>query len=204
MPLAREPLLKPVPIHRLRPTQITVGRREVSAMRQRWRARPGKKDMRFLARHLVPVVLGPKNEHYVLDHHHLCLALHEEGVRDVLVTVEHDLSRLEREAFWVFLDNRNWMHSFDHEGKRRSYADIPKTLDKMVDDPYRSLAGALRREGGFAKDTTPFSEFLWADLLRRNIKRRKVERDFDGALKKALALAKSKEANYLPGWCGRE
>ena len=37
MPSVREPLLKPVPITELRPTQITVGMREVKAKRKRWR-----------------------------------------------------------------------------------------------------------------------------------------------------------------------
>ena len=40
-------------------------------------------------------------------------------------------------------------------------------MKDLVDDPFRSLAGELRRVGGYAKDTTPFSEFLWADFLRR-------------------------------------
>jgi hypothetical protein len=31
-----------------------------------------------------------------------------------------------------------------------------------------------------------------------------VERDFEKALERALALAKSKDAVYLPGWCGPE
>ena len=72
----------------------------------------------------------------------------------------------------------------------------------MKDDPFRSLAGELRRAGGYAKDTTPFSEFLWADFLRRNLSRKSVEADFNAALEKALALAKSHDAIYLPGWCG--
>ena len=38
------------------------------------------------------------------------------------------------------------------------------TVAELIDDPFRSLAGELRRAGGFAKDTTPFSEFLWADF----------------------------------------
>ena len=50
-----------------------------------------------------------------------------------------------------------------------AYGDIPKSIEDMADDPFRSLAGALRRKGGYAKDTTPFSEFLWADFLRRRI-----------------------------------
>ena len=54
----------------------------------------------------------------------------------------------------------------------------------------------------FAKDTTPFSEFLWADFLRRRMKRKTVERDFERAVEKAIKLAKSEDAAYLPGWCG--
>ena len=56
--------------------------------------------------------------------------------------------------------------------------------------------------GGFAKDTTPFSEFLWADFLRRKLSRKAVDANFDKALEKAMAAAKSKDAIYLPGWCG--
>jgi hypothetical protein len=72
----------------------------------------------------------------------------------------------------------------------------------LIDDPFRSLAGELRRAGGFAKDTTPFSEFLWADFLRRRLKGKSVERDFGRAVEQALQLAKSTAANHLPGWCG--
>jgi hypothetical protein len=202
MPFAREPRLKPVPIKDLRPTQITVGMREVEAMRARWRARSGKKDEEFLGQHLVPVVLGPKEHHYVTDHHHLCCALHAEKLKAVLVTVIADLSQLERDAFLVVLDNRGWMHPFDEHGRRQPYDAIPKSISDLKDDPYRSLAGELRRRGGFAKDTTPFSEFLWADFLRRRIKHHQVEKDFDKAIKKAETLARSREADYLPGWSG--
>jgi hypothetical protein len=72
----------------------------------------------------------------------------------------------------------------------------------LIDKPFRSLAGELRRVGGFAKDTTPFGEFLWADFLRRRMKRKIVETDFDGALEPALKLTKSEDADYLPGWRG--
>jgi hypothetical protein len=94
------------------------------------------------------------------------------------------------------------MHPFDTKGTRRHYEDIPKRVTDLVDDPFRSLAGELRRAGGFAKDTTPFSEFLWADFLRRRMKRGTVEREFERAIEKALRLAKSEDADYLPGWCG--
>jgi hypothetical protein len=198
MTLAREPILKPVEITDLRPTQITVGMRAVEDMQKRWRARSTKKEQVFLGQHMIPVVLGPKKHHYIIDHHHLCRALYEQGQTHVLVTVVAKLDHLERDQFWFALDNRGWMHPFDENGRPRHHRDIPKT----VDDPFRSLAGELRRAGGFAKDTTPFSEFLWSDFLRRRIKSKQVRKDFDKSLRQALELAKSEEANYLPGWCG--
>ena len=72
----------------------------------------------------------------------------------------------------------------------------------MVDDPYRSLAGELRRAGGFAKEVTPFNEFLWADFLRRRIKHKQADTHPEAALQEALRLAKSDDTAYLPGWCG--
>jgi hypothetical protein len=198
----REPVLISVTIEDLRPTQITVGMREVKAKRKAWRETSDKKGGKFLGKHMIPVILGPKDRHYVIDHHHLARALHEEGVEDLAVTVVANLSKLEIDSFWFVMDNRNWMHPFDDEGRRRGYRDIPKTVTELVDDPFRSLAGELRRMGGFAKDTTPFSEFIWADFLRRRMKRKFIEKDFNSALEQALELAKSLEADYLPGWCG--
>jgi hypothetical protein len=197
----REPIVRPIAIADLRPTQITVGMREVAAKRTRWR-QEGKKAAEFLGKHMIPVVLGPKDRHYVIDHHHLARALHDEGVKHVLVTVVANLGKLDVDAFWFVLDNHSWMHPFDDKGRRRGHADIPKSVSGLVDDPFRSLAGELRRAGGFAKDTTPFSEFLWADFLRRRIKRKAVEDNFDRAVERALQLARSKDAGYLPGWCG--
>ncbi|MBV8564882.1 MAG: chromosome partitioning protein ParB [Methylobacteriaceae bacterium] len=198
----REPRLNPVPILELHPTQITVGMREVEAKRRHWRTQADTKAAAFLGKHMIPVIRGPRKRHYVIDHHHLTRALHEEGVKNILVTVVADLSRLETDSFWFVLDNRNWMHPFDAEGRRRTYHDIPASVTELVDDPFRSLAGALRRLGGYAKDTTPFSEFLWADFLRRRIKPKLVDRDFAAAVEEAMKLAKGPEAEYLPGWCG--
>jgi hypothetical protein len=203
----REPQLNPVSIRALRPTQMTVGYREVEQKRQEWRRRAsaqadGKEGAEFLVTHMIPVVLGPKDRHYILDHHHLCRALHEEGVEDILVNVVADLRGLTKSSLWVYLDNRGWCHPYDADGRRRDFDDLPANVSKLTDDPYRSLAGELRRAGGFAKDTTPFSEFIWADFLRRRIKAKLVEEDFEAALKRAETMASSKDASYLPGWCG--
>jgi len=199
----REPILQPVPILSLRPTQMTVGMREVKEKRKRWREHKSKrKQAELLGKHMIPVVLGPDQKHYVVDHHHLARALHDEGVKDVLVTVIADLTMVDKDAFWSVLDHRRWAYPYDGKGERRHFRDIPKSITGLKDDPYRSLAGEIRRAGGYAKDITPFSEFLWADLFRRRVARKNIEDDFASAVEKALAIAKSKDAIYLPGWCG--
>jgi hypothetical protein len=199
----REPMIQPIPILALRPTQMTVGMREVKEKRKRWRGQKSKKKQAAsLGKHMIPVVRGPDQRYYVVDHHHLARALHDEGVKDILVTVIGDLSMVERDAFWGVMDNKRWVYPYDAKGERRHFKDLPKSITELKDDPFRSLAGELRRAGGFAKDTTPFSEFLWADFLRRKISTKVVDENFAKAMEKSLALAKSPDAVYLPGWCG--
>src|SRR5260370_9881343 len=199
----RDPILKPIPILSLRPTQMTVGLREVKEKRKRWREHKSeKKRAELLGKHMIRVGHWSDEGYYVVDHHHLARALHDEGVKDVLVTVIGDLTMVERAAFWGVMDNKRWVYPYDAKGERRHFKDLPKSVSDLKDDPFRSLAGEMRRVGGFAKDTTPFSEFLWADFLRRKMSRESVEDNFAKAIEKALELAKSEDAIYLPGWCG--
>ena len=79
----REPILHPVEIVTLRPTQITVGMREVNEKRKQWRKNPDATKSELLGRHMIPVIFGPKDRYYVIDHHHLARALHDEGEKQV-------------------------------------------------------------------------------------------------------------------------
>ncbi|MGB8103448.1 MAG: ParB-like protein, partial [Pseudolabrys sp.] len=110
MTVVREPRLEPVDILDLRPTQMTVGMREVKAKREHWRDEKAKKGEKFLGKHMIPVILGPKHRHYVIDHHHLARALHDEGVKNVAVTVIANLSKLDRDTFWFVMDCHDWTH----------------------------------------------------------------------------------------------
>ena len=198
----REPRVHPVRILDLRPTQMTVGMVEVRDKIKRFAEMEKKKQETAIGKHMIPVVVGPDERYYVVDHHHLARALYEANVKHVLVTVIGDLRMVERDAFWGVMDNKRWVYPYDARGERRSFKELPKSVKDLEDDPYRSLAGELRRQGGFAKDTTPFSEFLWADFLRRKIPRKMVKGHFMEALEKAKAAARTHDAVYLPGWCG--
>ena len=179
-----------IAIRDLRPTQMTVGYREVSEKRRRWRmsAAAGNDAFRNL---IVPVVLGPGGQNYILDRHHGLCALAAEAVAEVQVSVVDDLRSLEWVGFWRTLDRRGWCRPRDAEGQRQDYSYIPTTIDGLVDDPFRSLARSLRRAGGYAKQKAPFSDFVWADFLRCRVPRTLVNDDFEAALRAALAVARN-------------
>lgn len=197
-----EPELEPVAIKDLCPTQMTVGMREVARKRTAFAARAKKDGPTFLGHHMIPGVSGPKGKIYIVDNHHLVRALHEDGVEHVLVSLVANLSKLPKPLFWTFMENRNWLHPYNASGERMPHTAIPKSIAKLKDDPYRSLAGEVREAGGYAKDPTPYAEFLWADYLRHQIAPKTLDKDFNGAVKAAIKLAHAQGANYLPGWCG--
>lgn len=184
----------------LRPTQVTLGMREVDIRRKRWRERNADSAARYLDTHRVPVVVGPDDRYYMIDRHHLTAALYDEGVTEIQALVVAHFAHLGFEEFWATLESRHWTHPFDDEGHRRSFESMPASISDLSDDPFRSLAGALKRAGGYAKTKAPFSEFRWADFLRGRIDRMLVERDFGRALAMAMNLAQSEEAARLPGW----
>ncbi len=203
MPDNRDPLLSPVAISSLRPTQITVGLIEVEHKRKQW-DKIGKKKAEYLGHHMMPVVIGPHGRPYVIDHHHLARALHDEGQKTVLIQPMANLQSLSQEHFWRFLDNKGWLHPFDQHGDRQPYSEIPKKISQLKDDPFRALAGGVRRAGGYAKETTPFSEFIWADYFRSIFKARDIRSDWQRCLDAGTAFAREHDAHFMPGWCGED
>jgi hypothetical protein len=191
-----------VELHKLRPTQLTVGYAEVQAKRGLWSGMAKSKRQDFLKSHWFPAVLGPNNNHYIVDHHHLGLALLEESVATSFVVLLKDLSALTKDEFWTLMDHHQWVHPYDAKGKRRSVEDLPKALADLADDPYRSLAGEVRHAGGFPKDATPFAEFLWADFFRRRIALAQLKRNWAECLAQATQMCHSPAAAHLPGWSG--
>ncbi|SFR95875.1 hypothetical protein SAMN05216570_1288 [Dyella sp. OK004] len=196
----RHPLLSVAP-DKLRPTQMTVGKAEVADKRNLWRSLGKKKRKELIDAHWFPGVIGPKGKVYIVDHHHLGLALLEEGVKSVPVMVQRDFSWLEQDVFWRTMEFNRWAHPYDEQGNRTGYDTIPVSLAKLADDPYRTLAARVRVSGGYSKDATPYAEFLWADFYRQQLKLQ-VGKVGAKTLQQALLLAHSHQAGYLPGWTG--
>ena len=96
-----------------------------------------------------------RRRQYLIDHHHLARALYEDGVEE---RVRHRRRRSQPPRRRPFLEHDGFPRldaSVRRQGTTATYSELPTTVKTMEDDPYRSLAGELRRIGGFAKDFDP-------------------------------------------------
>jgi hypothetical protein len=189
----------------LRPTQIAVGRRLIKVKRKGLRKveRQPQELVDFILANPIRAVAGPAQKTYVVDHHHLAHALLDEGFDTAPIIIIGDLSTLPMAEFWKQMEAKGWLHPFDGKGRKRPVRDIPKKVEDMEDDPYRSLAGFVREGGGFQKSTTPYAEFLWADFYRKKIPAKALKKDFAKALSAAKRMASTPEAAGLPGYLAK-
>ena len=187
----------------LHPTQMAVGLIEVRLKEKELRKIVGDSDAlkKFEKKNPEPAVVGPGAKLYIIDHHHLARAMSDVGIKTTYCTIVANYSDLDRAAFWAKMARKSWVYPYDENGRGpRPFADLPQAVNKMTDDPYRSLAGEVRAAGGYEKSETPFTEFIWAGFFRTRISAKEVNSDFDQAVKDGVSLAHTHEARDLPGY----
>ncbi|MDO9384208.1 MAG: ParB-like protein [Hyphomicrobiaceae bacterium] len=198
--LPSDPII--VPIDSLRPTQVAVGMRAVAAKRKRLGARKRRKMGRYLERRPIPAVYGPGQELYIVDHHHLSLALLQSRVTNAFVQIIDDYSDLSPKQFWAAMETQGLVYPFDETGSRVALSRMPRAINSLKADVYRDLAWSVREAGGFKKTRAPYSEFRWAEFFRTTIPSHLVTDDYERAVILGRKLARSAAAAGLPGYVG--
>ena len=191
----------------LKPTQFALGLLEVEFKVVEMKGmKPGKLD-KLVRETPVPVVVSPWKELCITDRHHFLFACWHAGVRRVRVEVVKDYSRskLTYHGFWKKLAREKRAYLYDQFGEGpRSPLYLPIDIRGMADDPYRSLAWMVRKEGGFENSDLTFAEFHWADFFRaKRLLDSHGRKGFHDAIKKGLRLAHSSKARSLPGYLKR-
>lgn len=193
--------MKKLPILELRPTQFAVGMREVAHKAEKLATLKPKEADDFLAQNPVPVILAPRNRHYLIDHHHLARAAWEVGIKEIYVEAKGDFSTFEFEALWRTMRDANWLYLVDQLGNGpHQPTELPETIRGLADDPYRSISWRVRNAGGYTKNPAPFSEFRWAEFFRKRLTKHPSHDEFEAAVLEAVALARTPDAAHLPGF----
>ena len=201
----------------MKPTQASVGFLEVELkMRElEEKARDGALE-KYLEKHPIPAVRGPDGRMYLTDHHHMGLAMQRladawdqsdkpagsNPYRKCCFVLGEDHGSdfsMSMPSFWRVMEAEGLCHFYDGNGKR--VPALPRTLENLQDDPYRSLAGLARKAGAYEKVDVPYTEFKWADFLRPRIPVAEITMSrLDQAIAKATQIARSPEAEGLPGY----
>jgi hypothetical protein len=188
------------PILKLRPTQFNLGMIEVRSRADKMRRMPRAELQSCIDGHPAPVAVGPGGAFYIFDRHHFARALLEIGETRMVAVIKADWSGLSEDEFWRRMSERQWVWLYDEGRGPLRPSELPGTVAEMTDDPYRSLARAVRKAGGWRKSSVPFAEFQWADYLRPRISRGMIRDEFNKAVEEGIVLAHAPAAESLPGY----
>lgn len=192
----------------LKPTQFAVGLLEVEYKVAEMKKLKPKKLKKLVRDTPIPVVISPWKELCIIDHHHFLFACWHAGVIMVRVEVVKDYSRtrLSYHRFWQKMARLNYAYLYDQfgEGPQKALY-LPMDVRGMADDPYRSLAWMVRKEGGYENSTKTFAEFQWADLFRKKgLLDSHGRSGFHRAVVRGIRVARSQEARSYPGYLNRK
>eukprot|EP00009_Paramoeba_aestuarina_P002954 CAMPEP_0201506664 /NCGR_PEP_ID=MMETSP0161_2-20130828/550_1 /ASSEMBLY_ACC=CAM_ASM_000251 /TAXON_ID=180227 /ORGANISM="Neoparamoeba aestuarina, Strain SoJaBio B1-5/56/2" /LENGTH=367 /DNA_ID=CAMNT_0047900827 /DNA_START=139 /DNA_END=1242 /DNA_ORIENTATION=+ len=159
------------PILGLHPTQYSVGFEEIRCKDEELYAFTEDELDHYLAKKIVPVVLGPDNVPYMLDRHHTSsVVLFTERSTVMLVQVKEDWSQYSSSVFWQKMIENKWVYLFNPQQTFEQPPQyIPPHVSGLLDDPYRSLAYFARKCGAFGDTGIPYLEYAWAAYYRTKI-----------------------------------
>ncbi|EKB21176.1 TPA: ParB-like protein [Aeromonas veronii] len=191
-------------IDALHPTQGGVGQIQVDETQATLAGMSAKQLDKLMKKKEIPVVIAPDGSYWLVDRHHLTKALWQQGVKDARVKV---IGRLQDKAnFWSQMQNNHWAWLKDEKGQPLTPEQLPTSIDKLPDYPYRTLAGLLQDAGYFRKDKQVyFVEFAWASWLGKQMQWMPVDStNLAARLQQAKRLACGSDASDLPGYPGKQ
>ncbi len=191
-------------IDALHPTQGGVGQIQVDETQATLAGMSAKQLDKLMKKKEIPVVIAPDGSYWLVDRHHLTKALWQQGVKDARVKV---IGRLQDKAnFWSQMQNNHWAWLKDEKGQPLTPEQLPSSIDKLPDYPYRTLAGLLQNAGYFRKDKQVyFVEFAWASWLGKQMQWMPVDSaNLAVRLQQAKRLACGSDAKDLPGYPGKQ
>ncbi len=191
-----------VHVSALHPTQFAVGYWEIDERAQKVNKKDGKKLAKYMEEHVGKIVVGPGGEPYIFDRHHMACIMQRTGKSPtIFAVVEANFKSLPVDSFWKVMVARKWAYLYDSKGiGPLDPSRLPKKIQDLQDDPFRSLAWAVRERGGYNQSAEPFAEFQWANFFRTKFTSDKANENMERLIKDALKLCHAAYARGLPGY----
>ena len=190
----------------LAPLQFNVGFNEIDSRIPKIKEeieKGSKKFDAYLKSRPVQVVRDRGGKLYIINGNHFARALFNLGIVQIYYVEIENYSKLSQKAFERKLKKKQYLFLRDN-GEKRPFNALPKTVAQLTDDPYRSLAWAIRRMGGYKDLDLAFQEFYWADFFRKRVKVDfSTHETTNLTLAHALTLAHSKKARKLSGYISK-
>ncbi len=194
-----------VAVAQLQPTQWCVGLAEVNSRQLDFTEQSPKERLNYLKSKPVPLVSNGSGSLWMIDRHHRLRALLdlEQNATTYGYVIENFPTEDESESLRL-LAERGWLYLYNGRGQGPlSPQDLPKSLLQLEDDPYRSLAWKLKKEGLLRPEPLiPYHEFRWGNWLRSRALPPFSSKHLKPALPAARSLVRSNAASHLAGWIG--
>lgn len=201
-PLLPAGTLCTVEVRALHPTQFAVGYWEIDQRAKKVVNKDAKKIEKYLEEHVGKIVIGPNGVPYIIDRHHLaCIMQRTQKSSTIYATVEANFKTMNVNDFWKEMIARKWAYLFDNKGSGPlDPLTLPISMKDLKDDPFRSLAWAVRERDGYKQSVNPFAEFQWANFFRTKLTTDDVNANMEQLIQDALKLCHTPAARGLPGY----
>lgn len=160
------------------PGQPNFGRPRVNYLLDKFRTKSFEDLQRYLDQRPIPYVITPDGKRMISDRHHMFEALHlaEEIFEkrfpgrqlDISYAFQKSFEGKGRDKFKQFMEKRNLVLLSD-KGEPITWEKLPTHFGDMGDDYYRGIAWVLKKAGMVDNSATPFMEFKWGDVLRKEM-----------------------------------
>lgn len=171
-----------------RPGQSTYGKPKVDYNIHRFREWSLEKIQDYLDQRPIPYVIRPDGNWMIIDRHHLFISLQKsaenfkerfgDGAIQISYELKGNFKSVDETEFRKFLEERRLVY-LKYKGKKVEWEDLPEKFDEMKKDYFRGMAWVLIKAGIVEKNTTPFSEFIWAEALRQRFPKSDHDRFWD-------------------------
>jgi hypothetical protein len=194
-------------IAELHPTQPQVGRKEVN-FKIKLYGKMRKKDPEAFEKlkkeKIVPVVIGPDENLYLVDHHHTSLALWQVGEDEVYMKVQANWSKMLKnqpmekrmKKFWQRMEKSGWAWLEREDGTRVDPlgADMPHHLAETDNSRIRGLVWKLLQDKHIEAQEVDYYEFMVGKYLNEKGIAVKAG-NFKKAYNEAVELVKKKKVS---------